>query len=483
VGTPPQDEQLKHDQIGLLGVLVPGAAVMAPAASILFGVAVTASVAGAAVPLIFLIATVGILATGASLAKLSHRWPSAGSFVTFITRTMGGRVGLFTGTAVLLGIALAYAGIYVFIGDFIANAFLHTSAAPWPAVCMVLFVVIVLLPVIRGVEISIELAVALLAIELIVMGIVTAAIFLDGGPHGVSLSPFKLPSGGFEPIGLGFAITVLLYAGFEQSVPLAEESKDPRRNVPRAIFIAIIGIGAMYILSSWALVLGFGGGDKLAQSADPLHDAAEQYASWVAPLIRWVLLSSFAGFAIAANTAFSRVIFNTAREGLFPRPLAHLVPRWKTPAAAAVTFGGGSAVIALIGKLFTDDTTIVVLFSTAGTMLLVLMYILVNTALVILYFRDRRAGVRHNPLTWVGVPIVGSAVLAIPYYYNLKPGQVHPLNLIPWFLVAIGVLAVVYTVVIAVRRPDKVDHAGRILAGEAVVLDGTAAAEAPVAAS
>jgi amino acid transporter len=472
-------KRLKRDQVTLLGAVMSGAAIMAPAASILFGVAVVAGIAGSAVPLIFLIAMLGVLATGNSLARFAREWPSAGSFVTFITRIFGSTAGLWIGVVALLGWLIAYAAVYLFVGDFIASDFLGGTTSKWvTAAAMVAYLGVVMVPVVRGVSISVRVSLIALAIEVVVIGIVCAAVLLDGGPRGISLHAFAFPSGGFQPIALGFATTVFLFGGFEQPVPLAEETRDARRNVPLAVFLCVVGIGALYVFSSWALVIAFGTGGALAQQADPLHAAASQYVHWLAPLVKFVLLSSFLGFGVAAINAVSRIVFNTAREGLLPAPLGRLHPTYRTPAVAAAAFAGVGLLIGLGSKLFTDTLTAVTLLSTAGSLLIISMYVLVNAALVVWWARERAEARVHSALTCVAVPLAGIVVLAAPYYYTLKPGQPSPLDLVPWVTGGIVLLAIAFVAWVKTSRPEQLASAGRILAGEAEA-EGRAATQPP----
>jgi amino acid transporter len=458
---------LRRDEVGLIGIVVVGLATVAPATSLLFSTAVLASIAGAAVPTICAFATVGVLCTGWSLARLTAVWPSAGSFVTFISRTMGGRAALFVATALLLGLITVYSGIYYFAGDYLSAAFFGTSAEPWSTVASVLFVVLSLVPVILGVQISVRAALTLVTIELAVIAVIIAATLLDGGARGITLEPFTLPEGGFGPIALGFATAIILFTGFEYCVPLAEETRDARRNVPLAVLLSIIVVGVIFVVGTWALVLAFPSVDALAESTDPLTAAAQQHAPVVEPLVRWVLLSSFLGFGVGLNAAFARVLYRSAQAGLFPRPMGRLWASRRTPVVAALCFAVPPLVIGGIGKAIAGTENTVPLFATAGTMFVILEYALVNVALILLYVRERRRGHRRSALADVVVPALGVVVLTLPYYYSLKPGQPSPLNLVPWLALGILALAAAYTASVLRRRPELTDTAGAVLAGEA----------------
>jgi len=94
---------LDSPKLSLLGVLMPGLAQIAPAFNLFFTTGVMASLAGAAVPLVFLISMVGMIATAMSLAQFASIYPSAGSFITYITRAMGVRVATTVGIIWLSG--------------------------------------------------------------------------------------------------------------------------------------------------------------------------------------------------------------------------------------------------------------------------------------------------------------------------------------------------------------------------------------------
>jgi amino acid transporter len=121
-----------------------------------------------------------------------------------------------------------------------------------------------------------------------------------------------------------------------------------------------------------------------------------------------------------------------AEETRNPRrnvPLAAVSPRFRTPWAAAIAFVAPSIAIGVISTAFTDPGTAVGLLSTYGILGLVLMYLMANIALIVQFFRFRRAGVRKNPLAWVVTPVIGVLVLAIPVWggqaVSLLEGEVE----------------------------------------------------------
>jgi amino acid transporter len=69
-------------------------------------------------PLIFLISMVGMVATASSLAQFASIYPSAGSFITYITRAIGTKVAVAVGVITILGYIIAFGGIYMFVGSY-----------------------------------------------------------------------------------------------------------------------------------------------------------------------------------------------------------------------------------------------------------------------------------------------------------------------------------------------------------------------------
>jgi amino acid transporter len=159
-------ETLDSQKLGLLGVLMPGVAQIAPAFNLFFTTAVMASLAGPSVPLVFLISMVGMLATALSLAQFSSLYPSAGSFVTYIARAFGVQVATAVGVITVLGYMITFAGIYIFAGQYIvANVFKITTTGTgvdWLTVVVtVVYGAIVTVPVIIGLQFGVRVTIVL----------------------------------------------------------------------------------------------------------------------------------------------------------------------------------------------------------------------------------------------------------------------------------------------------------------------------------
>ena len=462
-------QTLKRGQLGLFGVIMPGLAQIAPAFNLFFTTGVMVALAGSSAPLIFLISMVGMCATGSTLAQFAGVYPSAGSFITYITRAIGTRVAVAIGVITLLGYIIAFGGIYIFVGSYIVqNVFGNSHIWGLTAITTIVYGALVVAPVVVGLKFGVRITVALYVFEVVLLLALSLTILFRGGASGLSATPFTWPGGQTKDVLLAFSLAVLAFGGFEAAAPLAEETRDPRRTVPIAVLGAVIVSGIIYVVGSYALVTAFGVGHAttLAGDANPFHTAAKAFLPFVAPLITWVFLSSVTSSYVAANTQTSRVIFAGARGGLWSKALAGVSPRFRTPAVAAVAFVAPSIAIGVISTAFTDPGTASGFLGTYGILGLIIMYLVANVALIVEWVKFRRNGIRKNPWLWVVTPVIGIVVLAIPVYGDLRPGQPSPFNTLPWLTLGLIAVGVIYALVLGATRPQTLAKAPALLEGE-----------------
>src|SRR5215468_5891464 len=432
-------DKLQRGQLGLFGVIMPGLAQVAPAFNLFFTTGVMVALAGASAPLIFLISMVGMGATASSLAQFAGVYPSAGSFITYITRSIGTKVAVAVGVITILGYIIAFGGIYIFVGSYIVQNVLGNPHI-WgiTQIVTILYGALVVAPVIVGLKFGVRVTVVLYVFEVVLLLALSVTILVRGGNSGLS------------------------------SAPLAEETRHPRRNVPLAVLGAVVASGIIYVLGSYALVTAFGVGHVGALAADPnpFHTAAKAFAAFVAPLITWVFLSSVTSSYVAANTQTSRVIFAGARGGLWSHALAGVSHRFRTPAAAAVAFVAPSILIGVVSTAFTDPATASGFLGTFGILGLIIMYLVANVALVVEWVKFRRRGIHKNIWLWVVTPVIGAIVLAIPIWGDLRPGQPSPFNALPWLTIGLIAVGVIYALVLGAVRPQALERAPALLEGD-----------------
>ena len=153
------------------------------------------------------------------------------------------------------------------------QVFLHIHV-PWQLLSLIATAIVGVL-VSRGISLSTTWAAIFFYFELILL-LIGAIIMLVVNHDAISLAPFKLSSisGGLAGIGLGFPLAIYLFIGWENSAMLAEETTDPRRNVPRALITGTVAIGILYIFLAFATETAFhNNAAAIGASAIPFVDA------------------------------------------------------------------------------------------------------------------------------------------------------------------------------------------------------------------
>jgi len=327
----------------------------------------------------------------------------------------------------------------------------------------------------RGVAVSTKLAGFFFGFELLVLLIVSIAALIKHGGHlsGVPFQPSHVLNG-FSGLGLAFPLAVYLFIGWENSAALAEETTNPRRNVPRAVFLSIALMAATYLLVAYATVSGFGYNvTALTSAAIPFISVAHSIGPWLAFIAYMAGLTSTLGVLIAAVNSQCRLIFNAGREGLLPRWIGKVHPVRRTPVNAIITFVGIAGAITLvwalghwIGGSGNSLNALDFFFeaSTMGTILILFLYLAANVALPFYYRKYRPA--EFSITKHVVLPALGVVAIAVPIYYLFKPGQPDPYDWFPW--VGLGLIAafIVYSIWLVRRDPGLGDRVGSIIADE-----------------
>ncbi len=457
--------RLERGALNLLDIATSTMANIAPAMSFFFSSALIAASAGIGSPLTIVAAAVAIALLGNTLAEFSRAIPSTGSFITFIGKTFGPVMAVTTTIVISIGYIVAMASVIDISGGWvqiILNKYLGINI-PWQLLTLI-FVALVFFLMVRGVHLSTRMAGYFFGLEMIVLVLVSVIVLVTHAGN-LSLAPFNPAniSGGLAGLGLGFPIAVYLFIGWENSAALAEETTDPRRNVPKAIYASIVLMAVSYIVFMYATVVAFNyNANALSNSAVPFIDAAQKISAILALLAYIAGFTSIMSAMIAGSNSQSRLIFNAAREGLLPSWLAKLHPTRHTPWVSFLAFVGIGLAIVYIFGWNVDPVTFFGDIGTLGTILVSLVYLVSNLALPFYYRRyhpEQFSVVKHLIL-----PILGVLAIGFPLWGLVQPNQPAPFNLFPWISLAVIVLSVIYATIMSQRDPTLGDRVGSIVA-------------------
>lgn len=459
---------LRKGQIGLFHMIIATLANVGPAQGIFFSIAFFAGTTGYGTPFGMLFAAVAILTVGNTLTAFSRELPSAGSFITFISRTFGAYTGITMAVTVSIGYIIAISPIIIEIGGWLQAVLsdnFHFNL-PWQLIVIAGTVLIAYL-VVRGIKISSQWAVGLFFTEAIVLLLISLVIIFKGGANGLHVGPL-LPnhiSGGMKSLGLAFPLLAFSFVGFENSGPLAEEAKDPRRNIPRAVFWAISIVAILYIVSSYAVIEGYGAShlSTLANDAAPFNTLAHRYLGGFGVfLIDFIGFTSLIACAIAATNSQSRIIFHAGREGLIPRWFGRTNKRFGTPHVALLSYLVLALALIIIIGWRMKPLDYYAEFGSLGTIPIVLMYLVGNTALPVYMWKNNRQG--FNWWTHCIVPLIGLVVLVWALWGLVQPGQPAPFNHFPYIVLGIVVFSLLYSVWLGRKDRSVLDVAAQTLA-------------------
>src|SRR2546429_697905 len=255
---------------------------------------------------------------------------------------------------------------------------------------------------------------------------------------------------------------ILAFIGFEASLPLAEEVKEPRKTIPRAVFLSALLIGLFYLFCYYAATVYFGpskmadpkNGFVFLNGGDPWSGLAQ--AVWGPGLIIVILavLNSAIANSNAGANAATRVGYSLARIGLLPRALARIHPRFRTPYVAVNVQAIGGIVLALaLGWATGGPLSAFALLGTIATIIVICIYILTNVSNLVFHWREKRA--EFNPLLNLIVPVLGTLIFlpALVAAFGIDfaglgigalspPANLAPIVIAIWMLA--GVVALVY---------------------------------------
>src|SRR5215469_8262189 len=480
--------KLRKHAVGLLGVLFLTVTGSAPISAMLFNTPIVVGYGeGKGAPAAFLFATIVLVVFSIGYVAMARKKTTAGGFYSYISHGLGREIGIGTGYGAVLAYSVFEAslcgGFAYFLNLKLAAFNIHIGW-PWLALAMVLIISILTFFDIR--LSSVVLGVGLVS-EIVVLLIFDVVMFAHGHIPWSAINPvnaFKaLPAspgvvGGAIGVGLFFAFWS--WVGFEMAPNYGEESRDPKRNVPRALYISVIGLGIFYILTSWAPFAGYSSVNAAAKVA--AHNAAMYYIGpanaiagrWVGSLLSFLIITGSFACGMAFHNTTARYAYSLGREGLLPRQLGKTHPRWHSPHIASITQSVIAALIVLGFALFTGSNDpssqsylqLYGLMAVMGVIVILSVQALVSISIV-LYFRRHHEGEVHwwKTLIAPALAFVSQGFVVFLLFDNISflgsgYGYAKWLGPIDLLVVLVGIGFAFW---LKGRNPKKFESAGRLI--------------------
>jgi amino acid transporter len=410
--------QLADNAVGLREVLFQSITHMAPGAAVAFSIIVGAGFAGGALPLSVLLALVGCLFVAVSIGQLAKHLPSAAGFATYAARGLHPGVGFLVAWGYALAEAMVAPLLYLIFGHVVAGTLAAEYGWPydtWWPIATVGAAVIVLLLGWFGIRVSAVAGTLLGLFEIAVFATLAIWMIVKAGDAN-TLSVFwtgqaNSPDfGGWSGVIAGSVFTILAFIGFEAAAPLAEEARNPRRTVQVAVVASAALIGLFYLLTTYAAAVffgparftefaGFGAGNPWQQLGRDIWGG-----SWVL-IFAAIVISAIANSNAGAN-ATTRTWYALGRARILTSMLTETHPRWRSPyVGVLVQFAIALAVALPVGMIYDPYPTAFGLIGTVVTVVIILIYIVLNLACIGYYLRQRRD--EFNPFWHLVLPVLG----------------------------------------------------------------------------
>jgi len=449
-------------------------AILAPSLAVGLNGVLPASIVGEHVPFVFVLAFVGVGLVAYSFVRLSKYFTHSGSVYALAGCTIGPRAGFFTGWA-LLGAYAAYAVDCVAAVALFGAAFLRATGI-WPSANWLLIALVAAggtwilgyldVRVVTRILLTIEgVSIALIVIVVVV---IFARLAAGSAPQhqGFELGPLLPGSVPWSALGLATVFGFLSFAGFEGAASLGEETRNPGKNIPRALVLSLVLMGVFYIVAMYAQTVGFGtssaGVKAFATSGAPMGDLARAYVGRGMDdvLLLGVTITSFS-CAIGCTMGSARMLFAFGRDGFISTRLSTTSARTGSPTTALAVVMTFVFVTTLALRLLAHATAIDDYFwlATIGTLAILVAYLVTSAGGFKFLFIDGRRAPR-----WQGaIPLLGILFLVYVYWKNVSPVPAAPYNAFPYIVAAWLAAAVV----IIAAYPGLARRIGANLADEA----------------
>jgi amino acid transporter len=486
-------QRLKRSAVGTFGVIFMAVATAAPITAMVGNVPIAVGFGnGAHAPAGYIVATVvlGLFAIG--YATMAKHITATGAFYGYISHGLGRVVGMASGLLITMAYIVFEASLIGIFAFFFQNLFESQLGLQvhWliPALLMLALNCILTY---FDVNLTAKVLGVFLITEIIMLSLGAIAVAVKGGgPDGFAVGQILNPVGAFQPAaiagasaGLGLFFAFWSWVGFESTAMYGEESKDPKRIIPRATMIAVLGVGIFYVIVSWMAVAGTGPKQAvdLAQSADTSSEiffgpVRSTYGEWAITLFNILLVTGSFACGMAFHNCASRYLYAMGREGLAPglqNTLGATHHKHGSPHIASFVQTGISLVLILAFFFAGMDPYVhmYTLLAILGTMAILIVQSLCAFAVIAYFhFHKNHPSSAHWFKTFTAPLLGGIGMLYVVYllweHKDAAAGAASGtllFKLTPWIVVGLFVLGAAIAVYFKYRDGRRYELIGRIV--------------------
>ena len=429
------EKGLSKGAVGLLGAVVIGVSCIAPAYTLTAALGPTVAEVGTQLPAIFLAGFIPMLLVALGYRELNQAMPDSGTSFTWATRAFGpwigwmGGWGLVAATIIVLSNLAAVAVDFFYlmiaqvtgdaaIADLTTNLWINipTTLVFIAGACWISY---------RGLHATKTFQYVLVAFQLLVLGWFAVSAFIhvangtafDATP--VSLEWFNpLAIESFSAFAAGVSLSIFIFWGWDVTLTMNEETKDPDRIPGRAATLTVLVIMAIYMVVSLAVISYAGVGETGLGPGNP-ENQESIFAALAGPvmgpfaiLMSLAILSSSAASLQSTFVSPARTLLAMGYYKALPARFARVSPRFKSPSTATVASAIAAAGFYVITRLISENA----LWDTITALGMMICFYYGITALAcVWFFRRNLFDGWRNIVFKLLAPLLGGVILLVMF--------------------------------------------------------------------
>jgi len=474
---PPGGKGLRAGSLGLISSVVIAVSSTAPAYSMAATLGLIVAIIGVHSPGTLIVSFLPMLCIAYAFRELNKVDPDCGTTFTWTTRAFGPRTGWMGGWGIIAADVIVMASLSQIAGRYallLVGADGLATQTLWVTVIGVAFIALLTGICYRGIEVSARLQQALLAIEVITLGVLAVTAFVKAGTGhalpgatGPSLRWFNPWTGSFGSLSDSFLLAVFIYWGWDCAVSVNEETKDKAKTPGRSAVISTVLLVAIFAVFSIA-ALTFAGPAFLASHSGDVLGAMSTLVlgNTAGKLLILCVLTSTAASAQTTIMPTARAVLAMSAHRALPARFSRMHPRHLTPTMATVVMGAVSAACFVLLTLASKN----VLADSASSvgLLIAFYYGLTGFACVWFFRRELLASPRALLVKGIlpaagGLALLAAFVLSIKSYWPASSSSSSFAGIGGIFLIGAGSLAIGLVLMLMARRWLPAFFTGRTL--------------------
>ncbi len=430
---------LSAGTIGLIGAVVIGISCVAPAYTFTAAIGSTVAKVGVQLPAIILVGFIPMLLVALGYRELNNRMPDSGTSFTWAARAFGPWVGWMAGWGLVAATIIVLSNLAGIAVDFLFLLISQLSGQPDVAaltsiipiniaVCLV-FVLAATVISYRDMQTTQKLQYVLVTFQVIVLiGFAVAAVVRYANGEAFDPTPFDLQwfnpfaVSSFSAFAAGLSLSIFIFWGWDVTLTMNEETKDPDRTPGRAATITVVTIVSLYVLLAVTLLMYAGIGDGEFGLGNPEIRANAFFAlagpilGPFAALVSLAVLTSSASSLQSTFVGPARTLLAMGHYGALPPSFSRVSPRFFTPGfatiVAAAVAAGFYSVMRVVSTNVLSDT-----IQALGMM--ICFYYGITAFACVWYFRKQWFDSMRNVFFMLLCPLVGGVILAVLFVTTL----------------------------------------------------------------